>query len=291
MNGPCEHCETTVQSVKRNQGSQEVKSTTGVGDKIECVICTESKRPVMLLPCMHNQFCMRCIACVKNDTCPLCRQSISMIKAPGKPAVDLTTQIIKLFEQEVNDFDDTMLIVMINPFEADRQNSPKSHSAAWFNDNIDADGDQMISRFSGNWNNEQLNIHLSVHCCPISSLMYDSGVFKSAFDPDLLILSQHDREDETSTLMEDMEKFLKPSDIPVVWVLISKRRYVSVYTNPFGPEAVQDKVFSSFDGSKADDMKQLHKLLWEIAKDGRNERDPLGSPTPSMFNVPTLSFL
>ena len=47
---------------------------------IYCIICNEEiKIGSLLMPCIHYQYCMMCIAKNVEDNCPLCRQKINHI--------------------------------------------------------------------------------------------------------------------------------------------------------------------------------------------------------------------
>ena len=53
---------------------EKTKALEAKDGNTNCIVCWESERDCVILPCRHNITCMKCIKSVK--TCPVCRTQI-----------------------------------------------------------------------------------------------------------------------------------------------------------------------------------------------------------------------
>lgn len=56
----------------------DILSTDEDNDDVICMICTENRRNVVLIPCAHSVTCIKCIKSIvsTNNKCPVCRSDI-----------------------------------------------------------------------------------------------------------------------------------------------------------------------------------------------------------------------
>jgi hypothetical protein len=67
-----EICDNALLSLDIARGEITEKRKRLVAEEELCVICMETKRDTVLVPCGHLQFCWGCVLRLPNQRCPCC---------------------------------------------------------------------------------------------------------------------------------------------------------------------------------------------------------------------------
>jgi len=51
------------------------------GEEVDCMICYDRPRSILLLPCRHCSVCSSCLRSLRDERCPLCRSTIERYEA------------------------------------------------------------------------------------------------------------------------------------------------------------------------------------------------------------------
>lgn len=81
-------CRTALETLQGNAAVREAKLISTISkmyqqmemknERDKCVVCYANQRNAQILPCMHFEYCMQCLAThrQRNNTCPTCRTPI-----------------------------------------------------------------------------------------------------------------------------------------------------------------------------------------------------------------------